>query len=79
MGMSTTTTDEGPIADEDVDEFLGIYRPDSTRPRPEWIDSDDFPRTSNLSAAFIYGDVMVKAEEPTRAEYVTVPMLRVRP
>lgn len=29
---------------------------------------------SNLSAAFIYGDVMVKAEEPTRAEYVTVPM-----
>lgn len=35
IGMSTTMTDEGPIADEDLDEFLGIYRPGSTQPRPQ--------------------------------------------
>lgn len=49
IGMSTTMTDEGPIADEDLDEFLGIYRPGSTRPRPEWIDSNVVfvPRTQS--------------------------------
>ncbi|MEQ1704038.1 MAG: sigma-70 family RNA polymerase sigma factor, partial [Ilumatobacteraceae bacterium] len=74
--MNTTMTNEEPITftAEEMDEHLGIYRPGSARPAPEWVAPESYPRMFNLSAGFIYGDVMVRAEEPTPAEYVTIPM-----
>jgi hypothetical protein len=76
--MRTTVTDEDPIiiTDGEWDEHLGVHRPDSARPLPEWASAEAYPRMFNLSAGFLFGDVMVRAVDPMPAEYVTIPMRR---
>lgn len=72
--MSTTVSNEDPITftAEEMDEHMGVHRPGSQHPTPEWAGPDSYPRMFNISAGFVYGDVMVRAQEPAPVEYVTI-------
>lgn len=68
--MTAAMTDETPITwtDEQLEEHLGVYRPDSGRPAPDWAQPSSYPRLFNISAGMLYGDVMVRAENPSPTE-----------
>jgi hypothetical protein len=53
---------------EDDDDFGPVLGPDDALASPEY-----YPRLWNISAAFMFNAV-VRAQEPTRPEYVTVPV-----
>lgn len=72
--MNANMTDESPISEDDLDDAWGVYRPERGRPAPEWMHPDTYPRLTNISAGMLFGDRMVKAVEPSRPEYVTIPM-----
>lgn len=76
----TNTTMYGQTLTMAQDEFPGVSTAEIDAARremvfgsPERSGPDQYPRLANISAAFTY-NAMLRPDEPTRPEYVTVPM-----